>query len=72
MNALEMAKKMERDAIQFYAEAAKKTKYPAGKKMFFDYYRGREKASRYDLSDRQRASGNSQGRKSHEKCQVRV
>ena len=34
MNALEMAKKMERDAIQFYAEAAKKTKYPAGKKMF--------------------------------------
>jgi len=34
MNALEMAKKMERDAIQFYTEAAKKTKYPAGKKMF--------------------------------------
>jgi len=34
MNALEMAKKMERDAIQFYAEAAKKTKYPAGKKCF--------------------------------------
>lgn len=34
MNALEMAKKMERDAILFYTEAAKKTTYPAGKKMF--------------------------------------
>lgn len=34
MTALEMAKKMETDAIQFYTEAAKKTKYPAGKKMF--------------------------------------
>jgi rubrerythrin len=34
MNALEMAMKMETDAIQFYTEAAKKTKYPAGKKMF--------------------------------------
>jgi rubrerythrin len=34
MNALEMAKKMERDAILFYREAAQKTKYPAGKKMF--------------------------------------
>lgn len=34
MNALEMAKKMERDAILFYTEAAEKTKYPAGKKMF--------------------------------------
>lgn len=34
MNALEIAKKMETDAIQFYSEAAKKTNYPAGKKMF--------------------------------------
>jgi len=34
MDALEMALKMETDAIQFYTEAAKKTKYPAGKKMF--------------------------------------
>ena len=34
MNALEMASKMETDAIQFYTEAAQKTKYPAGKKMF--------------------------------------
>jgi rubrerythrin len=34
MNALEMAKKMERDAILFYTKAAEKTKYPAGKKMF--------------------------------------
>jgi rubrerythrin len=34
MNALEMALKMEKDAIQFYTEAAQKTKYPAGKKMF--------------------------------------
>ncbi len=34
MNALEMAMKMETDAIQFYTEAAQKTKYPAGKKMF--------------------------------------
>lgn len=33
-NALEIAKKMETDAIQFYSEAAKKTAYPAGKKMF--------------------------------------
>lgn len=34
MNALEVAKKMEVDAIKFYTEAAEKTKYPAGKKMF--------------------------------------
>jgi rubrerythrin len=34
MDALEMALKMEKDAIQFYTEAAQKTKYPAGKKMF--------------------------------------
>ena len=34
MDALEMAKKMERDAITFYTEAAQKTAYPAGKKMF--------------------------------------
>ena len=34
MDALEMAMKMEKDAITFYSEAARKTKYPAGKKMF--------------------------------------
>jgi len=34
MDALEMAMKMEKDAIMFYSEAARKTKYPAGKKMF--------------------------------------
>jgi len=34
MNALEMAMKMETDAISFYTEAARKTSYPAGKKMF--------------------------------------
>lgn len=34
MNAIEIAKKMETDAIKFYTEAAKKTGYPAGKKMF--------------------------------------
>jgi rubrerythrin len=34
MNALEMAMKMETDAIRFYTEAAQKTKYPAGEKMF--------------------------------------
>lgn len=33
-NAMEIAKKMETDAIKFYSEAAQKTKYPAGKKMF--------------------------------------
>lgn len=34
MNALEMALKMETDAVAFYTEAAQKTKYPVGKKMF--------------------------------------
>lgn len=34
MNAIEIAKKMETDAIKFYSEAAEKTHYPAGKKMF--------------------------------------
>jgi len=34
MDALEVAMKMETDAILFYTEAARKTKYPAGKKMF--------------------------------------
>ena len=34
MNAIEIAKKMETDAIRFYTEAAEKTGYPAGKKMF--------------------------------------
>ena len=34
MNALEVARKMETDAIKFYTEAAGKTGYEAGKKMF--------------------------------------
>src|SRR5512135_2270401 len=34
MDALEIAMKMETDAIAFYTEAARKTKYPARKKMF--------------------------------------
>jgi rubrerythrin len=34
MNSIEIARKMETDAIKFYTEAAKKTKYPAGRKMF--------------------------------------
>jgi len=34
MNALEVSKKMETDAIKFYVEAAQKMRYPAGKKMF--------------------------------------
>jgi rubrerythrin len=34
MDALEMAMKMETDAIAFYTEAAQKTKFPVGKKMF--------------------------------------
>lgn len=34
MNALEMAKKMETDAIRFYQEAANKTSYPAASRMF--------------------------------------
>ncbi len=34
MNALEIAMKMETDSIQFYTEAARKTKSLVGKKMF--------------------------------------
>ncbi len=34
MDALELAMKMEKDAISFYTEAARKTKCPVGKKMF--------------------------------------
>src|SRR5512135_326415 len=34
MDAMEIAMKMETDAIAFYTEAARKTVYPAGKKMF--------------------------------------
>jgi len=34
MTSIEIARKMETDAIDFYSEAANKTKYPAGKKMF--------------------------------------
>lgn len=34
MNAIEIARKMETDAIKFYTEAAQKTNYPAGKQMF--------------------------------------
>lgn len=34
MNALELAMKMETDAISFYTEAAGKTKHTTGKKMF--------------------------------------
>jgi len=34
MNVLEIAMKMETDSIQFYTEAARKTKHPAGRKMF--------------------------------------
>jgi rubrerythrin len=34
MDALELAVNMEKDAIAFYTEAARKTRYPAGKKMF--------------------------------------
>jgi rubrerythrin len=34
MDVLEMALKTETDAIAFYTEAARKTSYPAGKKMF--------------------------------------
>lgn len=34
MNALEMARKMETDAIKFYQEAANKASYPAAQKMF--------------------------------------
>jgi rubrerythrin len=34
MDALDMALKMETDSIAFYTEAANKTAYPVGKKMF--------------------------------------
>lgn len=34
MNAIEIAVKMEKDAIAFYKDAAKKTRNPVGKKMF--------------------------------------
>jgi rubrerythrin len=34
MNAIEIAIKMEKDAIDFYTEAAEKTRNPVGKKMF--------------------------------------
>jgi len=34
MDALDIALKMETDAITFYTEAARKTRYAAGKKMF--------------------------------------
>ncbi len=34
MDTLEMAMKMETDAISFYTEAARAAKYPAGKTMF--------------------------------------
>jgi len=34
MNAIEIAIKMEKDAIKFYAEAAEKTSHLVGKKMF--------------------------------------
>ncbi len=34
MNVMDIARKMELDAIDFYTEAAEKINYPAGKKMF--------------------------------------
>lgn len=34
MNSVQLALKMETDAIKFYGEAAAKTNHPAGKKMF--------------------------------------
>ncbi len=34
MNAIEIAIKMEKDAIDFYTQASERTKHPAGKKMF--------------------------------------
>lgn len=34
MNAIEIAIKMEKDAIDFYTKAAEKASHPAGKKMF--------------------------------------
>lgn len=37
MSAVEMAIKMETDAIAFYKEAAEKTSHPFGKKMFLSF-----------------------------------
>jgi len=37
MNAVELAIKMETDAISFYREAAEKTSHPFGKKMFLSF-----------------------------------
>jgi rubrerythrin len=34
MNTLEMVLGLERDSVKFYTEAARRTKYPVGKKMF--------------------------------------
>lgn len=34
MDALDIAMKMETDAVSFYTEAARKTKHPVGKRMF--------------------------------------
>ncbi len=34
MNAIEIAIKMEKDAIDFYREASNRTQHPVGKKMF--------------------------------------
>ena len=34
MNAIEIAIRMETDAISFYREAAERTKHPVGRKMF--------------------------------------
>lgn len=34
MNAIELAIRMEKDAISFYTEAVEKTRHPFGKKMF--------------------------------------
>lgn len=34
MNAIEIAVRMETDAINFYREAVEKTKHPVGKKLF--------------------------------------
>ena len=34
MNIIDIAIKMETDAVKFYSEAAKRTAYPAGRKMF--------------------------------------
>jgi rubrerythrin len=34
MNAAEIARKMETDAVKFYKEAAEKTSHPVGKEMF--------------------------------------